>query len=446
MNVQFYKKLLSFRTYSKSETQIEFRDWLRVFLHKNFENIETKLDQYGNLYVEKGKADVVNCVVAHLDINQRTKSDNIYIANIGEWILGIDKDTGLQIGLGHDDKTGVYFAIKALSEFDNIKAFFPLDEEIGCVGSKNSDPTFFENVGFMVQLDRRGSSDISNYTNGNDVVTKETEEEFKDILEKYNYKFCRCVATDVGYLVGIVDIQGVNISCGYYDEHSDKEVLSTIDYDNAERFALSILKQTDGKVYTITQKKYVAPSYNNYRDWEGNGWGGSKDYGKSSTNSSIGSPLTIMGGKGTNANSHLIDRTPKQKTLPLVIDGSDNKAQYVDSSKLFTVETQEECVPTIEKTIEEKSTDFQFRWHSGEADLTALEDTQTLIHGYKQIVNYLIKETATPDEDCVDILINLQEEVLEVEILGPHDLKEVKEYIQTNINLIESFLKKGQTV
>ena len=153
-----------------------------------------------------------------------------------------------------------------------------------------------------------------------------------------------------------------------------------------------------------------------------------------------------MGVKGTNANSHLIDRTPKQKALPLVIDGSDNKAQYVDSSKLFTVETQEECVPTIEKTIEEKSTDFQFRWRSDEADITALEDTQTLIHGYKQIVNYLIKETSTPDEDCVDILINLQEEVLEVEILGPHDLKEVKEYIQTNINLIESFLKKGQTV
>ena len=114
MNVQFYKKLLSFRTYSKSETQIEFRDWLRVFLHKNFENIETKIDQYGNLYVEKGKADVVNCVVAHLDINQRTKSDNIYIANIGEWILGIDKDTGLQIGLGHDDKTGVSLPLKLL--------------------------------------------------------------------------------------------------------------------------------------------------------------------------------------------------------------------------------------------------------------------------------------------------------------------------------------------
>lgn len=263
MDVNFYKTLLSFRTHSKSETQIIFRDWLRNHVETNYENVKTDIDTYGNLYIMKGDAETVNCVVAHLDINQRTKSDNIYIARVDDWILGIDKDTGLQIGLGHDDKAGVYFALQALKKFDNLKVFFPLDEEIGCVGTKNCEPVFFENVGFMVQLDRRGYKDVSSYTNGNDVLTKESQDEFKPILDRFGYDYARCIATDVGYLVGVLDIQGVNISCGYYDEHSDKEVLNVHDYDNAERFALSLLKYTNGRKFEIQQKKYTPPTYGN---------------------------------------------------------------------------------------------------------------------------------------------------------------------------------------
>ena len=91
MNVKFYKKLLSFRTHSKSEVQIEFRNWLNEYILNNYDNVKTHLDEYGNLYVEKGSAETTNCVVAHLDINQRTKSDNIEILKVDEWILGIDK-------------------------------------------------------------------------------------------------------------------------------------------------------------------------------------------------------------------------------------------------------------------------------------------------------------------------------------------------------------------
>ena len=443
MNVKFYKKLLSFRTHSKSEVQIEFRNWLNEYILNNYDNVKTHLDEYGNLYVEKGSAETTNCVIAHLDINQRTKSENIEILKVDDWILGIDKDTGLQIGLGHDDKAGVYFALQALQKFKNLKLFFPLDEEIGCVGSKNCNPIFFENVGFMVQLDRRGYTDISNYTNGNDVVTKETEKELEEVCTKYGYKFTRCISTDVGYLVGVLDIQGVNISCGYYDEHSDKEVLNIFDYDNAEAFALSVLQITNGKRYEIKQKPVITypKTYGNY--------GGSynRNYGNTTT-----PPMTVHKGgvtNGTNANSHLIDRSKDN------IDTYNKKPEFVNSSTLGYDDEYDEYYgyggyggeiyyPQSEKkTLETKVNEFRFAWHQSKscADEIALNDEEVLVEGYKDIVNYLMKETTISDSEMLEIFQELMTEIKEVEEVGLHDLSEVKEFINTQKNFLVSFVE-----
>ena len=453
MNVKFYKKLLSFRTHSKSEVQIEFRNWLNEYILNNYDNVKTHLDEYGNLYVEKGSAETTNCVVAHLDINQRTKSDNIEILKVGEWILGIDKDTGLQIGLGHDDKAGVYFALQALYKFDNIKLFFPLDEEVGCVGSKNCNPTFFENVGFMVQLDRRGYTDISNYTNGNDVVTKETEEELDEVCTKYGYKFTRCVSTDVGYLVGVLDIQGVNISCGYYDEHSDKEVLNIYDYDNAEAFAISVLQVTNGKRYEIKQKPVIT-----YPKTYG-GYGGSYNRNYGTTTAPI-TPMTVHKGgvtNGTNANSHLIDRSKDN------IDTYNKKPEFVNSSSLgYDDDFYDEYYgygyrggdddiyhsQSEKKTLETKVKEFNFSWHQSKscADEIALNDTEVLLEGYKDIVNYLMKETTISDNEMLEIFAELITEIREVEELGNHDLTDVKEYINTQKTFLISFAESQKNI
>lgn len=70
----------------------------------------TELDHYGNLYVTKIKneQDYYNCVVAHLDINQKVQTDDFSILVINNLIIGINNITAEQIGLGHDDKIGVY--------------------------------------------------------------------------------------------------------------------------------------------------------------------------------------------------------------------------------------------------------------------------------------------------------------------------------------------------
>lgn len=277
MDIKLYTRLLNFRSYSRSSEQKVFRNWLRNYIERNISGTKTTLDKYGNLYVEKGDTSsvTVNCVVAHLDINQKQRT-NVKVIHSGDFVFGFDTETGEQCGVGHDDKAGVYFAIQALKKFEYIKAFFPLDEEVGCIGSSHAESKFFKNVGFMVQLDRNGYGDISEYTNGVDVVTESTKEQLQELLQKYNYDWEFCICTDVGELVDLFEIQGVNISCGYSNEHTDREILRISWYENAEKFALELLEITDGNYYHIdtTSQYYQKQEKEVYRYYGS----GSRDY------------------------------------------------------------------------------------------------------------------------------------------------------------------------
>lgn len=410
MQIEFYKSLLAFRTHSRSPKQIEFRDWLRNHIETHYQNIETQIDKYGNLYVQKGDpTKTVNCVIAHLDINQRVVTDNVEIMVVNNWILGIDRDTGKQIGLGHDDKTGVYFCLQALKRFKNLKVFFPLDEEVGCVGSRAAEPAFFENVGFMLQLDRRGKSDISTSSNGNDLLTDETQKELQHILDAYEYKFTRTISTDVGFLVGAIDIQGTNISCGYYNEHTNEEILNINQYENAESFGIALLRQTSGKKYTIEQKKYVAPVYN------------SRNYSNAySTNSTVGKPLNVVkGGKTTNSNTHLFEKE--------VIDSYKKSPEYVKEISFDDFDEVVKSYPRVRLSREQKAKNFRVLWMT---DLNiaeiATKSTEEIIDGYKELVSFLIKESIIPDKEILEMLWALDDEIEQVEYLGMHDLEEVK--------------------
>lgn len=422
MNIEFYKSLLAFRSHSKSPKQIEFRDWLREYIETHYQNTVTSVDEYGNLYVVKGSHErTVNCVIAHLDINQRTITDDIEMLEINNWILGIDRATGQQIGLGHDDKTGVYFCLQALKRFKNIRAFFPLDEEVGCVGSRSASPEFFENVGFMLQLDRRGYGDISTYTNGNDVLSLDTQKEFQPLLDAYGYKYTRTVSTDVGFLVGAIDIQGTNISCGYYNEHSNNEVLNTLQYDNAEQFGFSLLRTTTNKKYTIEQKKYVPPTYT------------PKPY---TTNSTIGKPLNVIkGGKTTNSNAHLIDRKAE-------IDTYKGKPSYVTDIEFEDVEQK----GYSSLTLEQKANNFRILWLQNSFTLNelAMMGTELLVDGYKRTVAYLIKETNTPDQEVIDKLDDMLDEIQQVAFLGLHDLGDAENTIKHFKKVIVNYYADGK--
>lgn len=327
MNKKLYKKLLSFRSHSQSRMQIYFRDWLQSYIEAHYENVVTKIDDYGNLYVYKStdaSYDYVNCVVAHLDINQKVYTNNFSILEVGNFIVGIDNNTGLQIGLGHDDKAGVYFALRALKKFDNIKCFFPLNEEVGLLGSKNADDSFFDDVGFLLQLDRRGFSDISHYTNGHTVIEDSTKLELEKLICKYNFNWVNTVSTDIGHLTERYGIQGTNMSCAYKDEHTNTEILHVLRYMTSERLGLEILKKTDNKFYPLSLPQKTTTSSTTTTS--------SSTTAPAATNTSQRTNTTNTStSSSNNTNSTITKSTNANTTVPVIKDSEKKKITELET-------------------------------------------------------------------------------------------------------------------
>ena len=77
-----------------------------------------------NIYVTKGKADVYPCVVAHTDtVHDFVKG--YCVRRIGNNFYAMDSTKMEQVGVGGDDKVGIWAALECIEKFDNIKAAFP---------------------------------------------------------------------------------------------------------------------------------------------------------------------------------------------------------------------------------------------------------------------------------------------------------------------------------
>lgn len=122
-------------------------------------------------------------------------------------------------GIGGDDRCGVYTILQILRETDyRPSILFVEDEEIGCVGSQKFCATDFlvddiPDLNFMVQIDRRGSHDLVFYEDEN--------WDFHKWCEKVTgWKEAWGTCSDISYLAPDSGVAAVNISSGYYDEHT----------------------------------------------------------------------------------------------------------------------------------------------------------------------------------------------------------------------------------
>lgn len=247
INWKLFKKILSYRTYTRDkEAQKEFSDYLCSYI-STLGDVNIEEDKVGNLYITKGKADLYTCVVSHQDINQN-QIDSVSIVQTSKLIIGVDNSTGLQCGIGADDKCGVYFALHCLKTMESVKCLFTVDEEVGAVGAYEADISFMEDVNFIIQLDRNSwENDISSETNGEVVVSQDFMSASSRVLNKYNYDYTVCMFTDVGVLAPASNLCGINISAGYFDEHTEIERISIPHFINAIAFAEELIEVMAGQ-------------------------------------------------------------------------------------------------------------------------------------------------------------------------------------------------------
>ena len=138
------------------------KDYIISFAKHNC--IDYQMDSKGNIYLTKGSEKMTQgeyypCVVSHIDTvhknhtNLIKNNERLEIKESEGILTAIHPKTGLQTGIGGDDKCGVFVCLSLFDHFDILKGAFFVEEEIGMKGSKEADEEFFSNVGYAIQFD-----------------------------------------------------------------------------------------------------------------------------------------------------------------------------------------------------------------------------------------------------------------------------------------------------
>lgn len=264
LNWRLLKKL--YAIHSPSGREWDLMEFLVNHISK-IPGVKTSGDDYGNLYVCKGEATTYPCIVAHLDQVQHKHSKDFQAIETKEIIFGYSSRCHQYEGLGADDKNGVFIALEALRKYESLKVAFFREEEIGCRGSSNADMGFFEDCRFVIQCDRKGNSDLVT----NIGCTELCSEKFmRDIHpEKWGYAPSQGMMTDVEVLrENGLNVSAVNISCGYYNPHTDHEITVKRDLVKCWKLVCHII-DTCTEVYGHDSLGGCCGFFNDYEDaWD----------------------------------------------------------------------------------------------------------------------------------------------------------------------------------
>lgn len=186
---------------------------LLEFLVKELNKLGIKTKSNGKWIYHKGTYPVM--LVAHLDTVHRIlpTDETIFYSKDGNILNCVN-------GIGGDDRCGVAIIMELIKRTKlDFSILFTTDEEIGAVGAGNFVQTHskLRNVNAIVEYDRRGSTDVVRYDDTNLKLT--------EIVEKYGFARNTGSFSDIVELSEAYGVSSVNISSGYFNEHSHYETI-----------------------------------------------------------------------------------------------------------------------------------------------------------------------------------------------------------------------------
>ena len=203
--------------------------------------VTTYRDKANNLYATKGVSETYPCIVAHTDEVHAYKPKGFKVVQYQNMLFGIDANRSKFSGIGADDKNGIWVALKCFEKYDVMKAAFFVSEEIGCVGSRVADMNFFDDCRFVLQCDRKNGSDF--ITNAS--MTELCSDEFVKAaqIKRFGYKPAHGIMTDVMQLKhNGLSVSCANISCGYYNAHTENEYTVIPELENCLKLVENIIE------------------------------------------------------------------------------------------------------------------------------------------------------------------------------------------------------------
>jgi tripeptide aminopeptidase len=180
-----------------------------------------------NIYVTKGQASVYPCLVAHTDTYHEIRAAGHYQVVEEQGVFtAFDPVDDEQVGVGGDDKVGIFIALHYLNHLPAMKAALFCDEEVGCQGAKRARLEFFADAAFALECDRKGNADFVRVASGEPLYGSDFSDALAPILDAHGYAEVEGLTTDVRQLkLDGLSIAAANMSCGYYNPHSPDEYI-----------------------------------------------------------------------------------------------------------------------------------------------------------------------------------------------------------------------------
>lgn len=236
MNRYLLKKLYMIPSLSGDEGRM--RDFIKSYISRNIYGCEVTEDSAGNLYVRKGEADIYPAMCAHMDEVHYQKNRRIIFD--GDLVYGKSR-RGERIGIGADDKNGIYAILETLRERPVMKALLTVVEENGGVGAGRADLGFLYDCSIVMECDRKGNSDLITSIYGTCICDDETRDKLLGL--GYGFKEEIGIFTDV-YVLKRRGLKApcVNVSAGYYYPHINDECTVLSELDNTVKFAGAVME------------------------------------------------------------------------------------------------------------------------------------------------------------------------------------------------------------
>lgn len=164
-------------------------------------------------------------------------------------------------GIGGDDRCGIWIILRILSRTElRPTILFCEDEEIGRVGAKKftkAYPDFAKELRYIIELDRKGKDEAVYYECGN--------EDFYDYIEGvtgFNHDYGSY--SDITELCEKGDIAGVNLSVGYYDQHTLQETVVFEEMESSLMTTITLLEDEDDRRFDHQPIQYKPNVYGWY--------------------------------------------------------------------------------------------------------------------------------------------------------------------------------------
>ena len=224
-------EILGWRRAYGTKSYSDFLDNLFAFLEKK--GFSPVMDKSQNIFVSVGNKKRLFC--AHTDTVEvrsfhkepRTGKKELFITDNGQFVMTTNDDT-----LGADDGAGVYVLLRMIDAgIEGDYAFFA-GEEVGGIGSSHFASYNKKDYKYAVEFDRRGSTDII----GDMMVGRTASSAFMTQFEGFT--------PDLGSFTDVANLsydipECINLSVGYYNEHSGSEYLDLSALGNLVTFVLT---------------------------------------------------------------------------------------------------------------------------------------------------------------------------------------------------------------